>query len=91
MIFSLTISEISQAKPTCDETLKACDEALKLSAKQIETYKKLTKEQEELVKLLSEQRNAAYEKAQENAKTTDWYVWGIVGVAAGVILTRGLR
>lgn len=84
------ISTVSNATE-CDTVLKACDEALKQSLEQREKQRIYISNQEELVLLLSKQRNEAYEELSKKGENYPWYVWAIVGAATGVILTRGLR
>ena len=51
--------------------------------------KSLEKERELNAKLV-EQRDAAVAK-QEEPNRTPWYFWVIIGLAGGVVLTRGIR
>ena len=44
----------------------------------------------ELRRKITEQRDLAVSRLDEGS-SVKWYVWLVVGVAGGVILTRGLR
>ncbi len=98
LIAIILISLIARAKgPTvkirvipcgeqCGTTLKLCDEALTACELQIKFQQELIMTQEELITKLAEQRNEAYDKLGSIEATTPWYIWGIVGLSAGVVL-----
>jgi hypothetical protein len=84
----------TQAEPTnnktCAQSLAECDLALRLTEQELELRKKHEATLEEYAAKLEKQRDAAYERADDKS-LLPWYGWVIIGVAGGVILTRGLR
>jgi len=47
--------------------------------------------QDELITNLMKQRNEAYEELAKRSDAYPWYFWGVIGIASGVVITRGLR
>jgi hypothetical protein len=70
--------------------LQRCDFALKAALAEIEARKATDQLKDEYIQKLTAQRDKAYEAA-EPGHGLPWFVWATVGVAAGVILTRGIR
>lgn len=79
---NLTIAE--------DKGLQLCNDALEFTEEELTGTRSLVNAQEDLLKKMATQRNAAYDRLSSEANTP-WYVWTIVGTAMGVIITRGLR
>lgn len=70
--------------------LKLCDSALTACEARVKVMDEMLTAEAELRRKVTEQRDAAISKLDEGA-TTKWYVWLVLGVAGGVVLTRGLR
>ena len=73
-----------------EDTLALCDKALSSCEAEIEALKKLVTAEREFGDLMKKQRDNAYDKIETNSNIP-FYVWVVVGVAGGVILTRGIR
>lgn len=69
---------------TCELRLEGCE-------KSVQNWKGVVEKQDEYIAVLTKQRNEAMEKLGSEDSRLPWYVWAIVGVAGGVVLTRGLR
>lgn len=78
------------SEPTCAETLDACKLAVDAQALYIDRLKLQVKEQGEYANLLRKQRDAAVDAAGGDSSLPG-YFWVVIGIAGGVILTRGLR
>lgn len=68
---------------------KSCSEVLDLCDKLVTSQKQQIQDQDQLIVKLIEQRNAALQAS--STSSTPWYFWAVLGVAGGVVLTRGLR
>lgn len=88
MIFT-AISTTSLAE--CDAKLAACDKLQNLQQLEINQLKLVIEKKNEMIHLVSKQRDALYDDAAKNGSNIPWYLWVVVGVAGGVVLTRGLR
>jgi hypothetical protein len=73
----------NKALPLCDAALTACEERVKIMGDMLAA-------ESELRRKVTEQRDVAVNRL-DSTSSIPWYVWTIVGVAGGVILTRGLR
>jgi hypothetical protein len=86
----LLVSKGAYPQGTCDETLQLCDQAVtdcsELSAKQ----RDLIAAQDNLIVKVTKQRNEALDMVKPEP-SIPWYIWTVVGVAGGVILTRGIK
>lgn len=78
-----TKADSAGALPLCDAALSACEERVKIMNDMLSA-------EAELRRKITEQRDVAVSKL-ESGSSVAWYVWVVVGVAGGVILTRGLR
>jgi hypothetical protein len=89
IVLALLLVKVSRAED-CDATLQLCDKAVtectELSAKQ----RDLINAQDNLIVKVTKQRNEALDMVKPEAGIP-WYVTIVVGIAGGVILTRGLR
>jgi len=90
VLLSLCLSNNLVGLTLCEDTLKYCDDALTQTIKELDQMRKVDDLQEELIKKLATQRNEAYDRLSAEDKTP-WYFWTILGIATGVIITRGLR
>lgn len=79
MLLSLTIKADDKALQLCDDALKSC-------TLQIGKQKELIKSQDELIMELIKQRNEAFKELGSAESTVPWYVWGLVGLAGGLVL-----
>ena len=76
--------------PTCDETLNLCAESEARCQDLNVAQKRLVTEQDNLIVKVTKQRNEALEMVKPDP-SMPWYVWTVMGIAGGVILTRGIR
>lgn len=81
-------------KPTdgCPKAVELCAHALDLRNEEIKAMQKLLEIETKQGEILKKQRDSAVEALGDRSDMgIPWWVWGVVGVAGGVILTRGLR
>lgn len=83
-------TEAVNSPPTCADSLQRCDFALKAALAEIEARKATDQLKDEYIQKLTTQRDKAYEAAEPGWGLPFW-AWIVVGVAGGVILTRGIR
>lgn len=87
IILSLLLTITARAEQDCDQVLQQCDVA-------VQRLKALTRTQDEYIALLERQRDQAFKELKDRGDgggSLPWYAWAVLGVAGGVILTRGLR
>jgi Mg2+ and Co2+ transporter CorA len=92
VVLAMLVTKIGHAQevPECDAVLSLCDSSLSECKELVRQTKELTVKQDDLILKLTKQRNEALELAQPKTEFP-WYVGVVLGIAGGVILTRGLR
>lgn len=80
----------SQAIGDPATTLKKCDTALQLSTQEIELLKVAIATEQQYGQILKKQRDEAINQITVPS-AVPFYVWVVLGVAGGVVLTRGIR
>lgn len=91
LLIGIILSLLSpNLRADCEVALKLCDEAVNALQADVVAKRELIDKQEELIKKLALQRNQAYDRLDDEI-ITPWYFWAVLGIAGGVILTRGLR
>ena len=76
--------------PECLEIVDAARDALGACEAAGKAKDALIEEDEATFALLLKQRNEAIASAGVG-QSVPWYLWAVMGVAGGVVLTRGLR
>ena len=77
---------------SADVALSLCDRALKDTVLAGETCNLKVKLRDDYNNVLLKQRNDAIKRAEAaGAPSLPFYVWLVVGIASGVVLTRGIR
>lgn len=87
---AICLTVTTQSLATCDARLKACDDALNAALVEIEQLHKIRKVDQEVIDKLMEQRNRAIAE-MDTGSDMPWYLWTVLGIAGGVVITRGLR
>jgi hypothetical protein len=80
----------SLANGSTNEIDKACERSITLCLSALDKQRELAEKDAKLIEALTKQRNDAIEN-RENGKLMTILESAIVGIALGVILTRGLR
>ena len=82
----ISISLIPSNLHADDKALELCLDAYSTCELQVETQRKLNREQDELIMKLVKQRNEAFEKLGNEESKAPWYLWALGGVAVGLIV-----
>lgn len=75
---------------SCDAVLNACEASEASCQELVKAQRELVGSQDNMIVKLTKQRNEALEMVKPEA-SMPWYIWTVVGIAGGVILTRGIR
>ena len=92
VVFSVALALLlaKASKADCDSTLEACDKAVTECTELNNKQRELIAAQDNLIVKVTKQRNEALDMVKPDSNIP-WYITIVVGIAGGVILTRGLR
>lgn len=92
LLIALTLPRTALGGPATQEAppnkLQLCDTALGYCEERVKLLEQKAADEQRLRELVTKQRDAAYEKIEEPS-STPWYLWVLIGAAAGVT-ARGL-
>jgi hypothetical protein len=93
LVFALVLTKAAYPDnvPTCDKVLELCDKSNTECQELARSQRDLIAAQDNLIVKVTKQRNEALDMVKPDSTSFPWYVGIVLGVAGGVILTRGLR
>jgi hypothetical protein len=74
----------------CDEVIDAADEAIEACNARVEAKEEVILAQDRAIEVLLKQRQEAIDQIDVKG-STPWWLWLVVGVAAGVVLEGARR
>lgn len=90
IILSLLISLLSLPLKANEIALRLCDGALTACEASHEVKREVIDAQENLLRKIVTQRNAAFDRLAEEESYAPWYLWFILGAAGGVIFSSSV-
>jgi hypothetical protein len=74
----------------CTSKLSKCDLAVSVMEAELTVRRKQVEALQAYSRQVEEQRDRMYKNVDQTA-AIPWYLWAVFGMAAGVVLTRGVR